>query len=95
MNPLVNSVLELDAVLSSSTMQADALAALSPGDHLEVEPRGNSALTIRFVANGKTLATASLAVEDERLVATIISNGPAPGGARIDQWKLSNGKTTA
>ncbi|HLX38372.1 MAG TPA: FliM/FliN family flagellar motor switch protein [Candidatus Binataceae bacterium] len=95
MTPLANSILELEAVLSSTTMQADTLAALTPGDHLVVEPRGNSALTVRFVANGETVATASLAVEDERLIATIISKGRAPAGARIDQWKLSNGKTTA
>ena len=95
MNSLANSILEVDAVLSSTTMRADALAALSPGEHLEVEPRGISALTVRLVANGETVATASLSVEDERLVATIISKGPAKAGSGIDQWKLSNPKTTA
>ena len=94
MNPLEGSILEVVAILSSATMTADALTTLSPGDHLELEPRGNSALTVRFVANGETVATASLKVEDERLVATIISKGPASAGAGIDQWKLSNGKTT-
>jgi hypothetical protein len=95
MNPLEASILEVDAILSSATMQADVLAAFAPGDRLDVEPRGNATLTVRFVANGQTVATASLAVEDERLVATIISKGPATAGARNDQWKLSNnGKTT-
>ena len=94
MNPLESSILEVDAILSSTTMAAEAFAALSSGDHLEVEPRGNAALTIRFVAHGETVATASLGVEDQRLVATITRKGPATAGARNDQWKLSSAKTT-
>lgn len=92
---LMNTVVEVEAVLSSMRMRADALAAFAPGDSLDLEVQAGSALTVRLMADGATVATAALAVEDGRLIATIINNGSGIAGRRIDQWKHSKAKTTA
>jgi hypothetical protein len=76
-------------------MQADAVAALSPSDRLDIEPEAGSQFVISLMAEGKTIAVASVEVIDGRLVATIINNGPGLAGRRIDQWKYTKAKTTA
>jgi flagellar motor switch/type III secretory pathway protein FliN len=91
----MNTVVEVEAVLSSMRMRADALAALAPGDHLDLEAQAGSTLMVRLIADGATVATATLAVEDGRLIATIINSGSGIAGRRIDQWKHSKTKTTA
>jgi flagellar motor switch/type III secretory pathway protein FliN len=92
---LINTVVEVEAVLSSMRMRADGLAALAPGDHLDLEAHAGSVLTVRLMADGATVATAALAVEDGRLIATIINSGSGIAGRRIDQWKHSKAVTTA
>ena len=93
---LLNTDVEVEAVLSSMKMPADALAALVPGDQLELDTQGAAAeMTVRLMADGETIAVASLALDGDRLIATIINNGPGNAGRRIDQWKQSKAKTTA
>jgi len=85
----------VDAVLAYAKMPAETLAALSPNDRLEIEPQAGSALLVELVAQGQTLAVASVEQVDGQLIATIINIGPAIGGRRIDQWKHRKAKTTA
>ena len=92
---LMNTIVEVDAVLSTMRIPAEALAALAPNDHLDLEVQSGSALTVRLMADGATVAIASLAVEDGRLIATIVNSGSGIAGRRIDQWKHSKAKTTA
>ena len=84
-------------------MPAEALAALSPADRLDIEAQSGAQLLVHLVAEGRTLAVASLAQVDGRLIATIIesgvdnnlNSGPGLPGQRIDQWKHRKAKTTA
>jgi hypothetical protein len=101
---MLATAMEVDAVLATVRMPAEALATLSPGDRLDVAPHDGSPLLVRLMAAGETIAVASLEVAaDGRLIATIINHGPGltgnhgPGltGRRIDQWKLPKAKTTA
>jgi flagellar motor switch/type III secretory pathway protein FliN len=86
---------EVDAVLARVRMQVDSLAALSPGDRLDIEPPAGSELLIHLMAQGETIAVASVEISDGQLVATIINKGPGVTGRRIDQWKHRKAKTTA
>jgi len=94
---------EVDAVLAQVRMPAESLAALSPGDRLDIEPHAGSQLLVQLMAAGQTIALASVEEMDGRLVATIIgnglsngvNNGPGMAGRRIDQWKHRKAKTTA
>ncbi len=89
----------VDAVLAQVRMPVESLVALSPGDRLDIEPQAGSQLLVELVAEGQTIALASVEVVDGRLVATIINsgvnNGPGMAGRRIDQWKHRKAKTTA
>jgi flagellar motor switch/type III secretory pathway protein FliN len=88
----------VDAVLARVRMQAETLAALSPGDRLDIEPQAGSQLLVHLVAEGQIIAVASVEQVDGQLIATIINNalnnGPGPAGRRIDQWKHRKAKTT-
>ncbi len=68
-----------------------SLAALSPNDRLDIEPQAGSQLLVHLMAEGQTIAVASVDEIDGQLVATIINHGlgsgPVMGGRRIDQWK--------
>jgi flagellar motor switch/type III secretory pathway protein FliN len=92
---MTRAAIQVDAVLARVRMPADAVAALSPNDRLDLEPEAGSQLLVRLMAEGKTIAVASVEVVDGRLVATIINNGPGVAGRRIDQWKHTKAKTTA
>jgi flagellar motor switch/type III secretory pathway protein FliN len=89
---------EVDAVLARVRMQAETLAALSPGDRLDIEAQAGSALLVQLVAEGQTIALASVEVVDGQLIATIINselnNGSGLAGRRINQWKHRTPKTT-
>jgi len=92
---LLHSEVEIDAVLSSIKMPAEALAGLAAGDHIDLEAQGSTELTVRLVADSETIAVASLTLDGDRLVATILKNGPGGAGKRIDQWKNRKARTTA
>jgi flagellar motor switch/type III secretory pathway protein FliN len=91
--------IEVDAVLARLRMPVETLAALSPNDRLDIEPQAGSQLIVHLMAEGQTIAVASVDEIDGQLVATIINNGfnigPGLGGRRIDQWKHTKAKTTA
>jgi flagellar motor switch/type III secretory pathway protein FliN len=89
----------VDAVLARIRMPAESVAALSPGDRLDIEAQGGAGLLVRLIAEGQTIAVAALEVVDGQLIATILNNdgnnGPGVAGRRIDQWKHKKAKTTA
>jgi flagellar motor switch protein FliM len=88
----------VDAVLARVRMPAESIAALSPGDWLDIEAQGGAGLLVRLIAEGQTIAVASLEIVDGQLIATILNhdanNGPGAAGRRIDQWKHRKAKTT-
>ena len=94
-----STAVAVDAVISRVRMQAESLAALKPGDCLDLEPQAGSELLVQLMVEGQTIAVASVEVVDGQLVATIINNdlnnGPGMTGRRIDQWKHSKAKKTA
>ena len=89
----------VEAVLATMRMPADSVAALSPGDRLDIAPPAGSQLLVQLMVDGRPIALASVEAVDGQLVATIINNGfnigPGLGGRRIDQWKHTKAKTTA
>ena len=85
----------VDAVLATMRMPADSVAALSPGDRLDIAPPAGSQLLVQLMVDGRPIALASVEVVDGQLVATIINKGPGLAGPRIDQWKHRKAKTTA
>jgi Type III flagellar switch regulator (C-ring) FliN C-term len=89
----------VDAVLARVRMPVESVAALAPGDRLDIEAQGGAGLLVRLVAEGQTIAVAALEIVDGQLIATILNNdannGPGVAGRRIDQWKHRKAKTTA
>lgn len=88
-----SAALAVDAVLSRVRMPAETVAALAPNDFLDLEPQTGSQLVVQLMAEGQTIAVASLEQVDGQLIATITNIGPGLAGRRIDQWKHRKAKT--
>jgi flagellar motor switch/type III secretory pathway protein FliN len=93
-NFLQSAEVTVDAVVARTRMPAASLAALEPGDFVDLEAQAGSELVVRLVADGSTVAVASIEEVNGQLVATIINNGPGTTGGRIDQWMCRKAKTT-
>jgi len=76
----------LAAVIARLRIATGMIAALTPDDELEVEPEVGFKPMVRFVAGGRTIATASVAIENDSLVATISTLGAGPPGRKDDRW---------
>jgi flagellar motor switch protein FliM len=76
----------VEAVLARLNVPAGAFTSFESGDEIDVEPEIGFAPMVRLVTRGKTIATASIAQEDDRLMATILQLGPEPTGRRDDRW---------
>jgi flagellar motor switch/type III secretory pathway protein FliN len=86
-NPTLDAEVIMAAVLSRTAMPAVALAALEPGDLLETEPEIGTPPIVRLTIGNTTVALATVAKVDGRLIATITENRPESGG-QSDTWKL-------
>ena len=87
-NALAGVNLRVDAVIAQLRMPADALAAVQPGDLIDLEPAVAGGLLLQFAINGTTVALATVREIDGRLVATIIESNLESKLRRVDQWKL-------
>jgi len=79
--------LDLRAVLSVAQVASGRLAALREDETIEIIPDALAGPMVTLAAGGKTIATASLRQEGDRLIAKIISLGDelAPP---TDQWRF-------
>jgi len=92
--PPLDAEIVVAAVISRTEMPGISLAGLQPGDCLETEPEVGHAPIVRLTVGSTTVAFASLARVDGRLIATIIeSKGPDLSGRKGDQWKVRKATT--
>lgn len=76
----------IEAVLARLRIATGMIAALTPDTEMEVEPEVGLKPMVRFVAGGRTIATASIAKERDCLVATISALGAGSPGRKDDRW---------
>ena len=91
-NPTLDAEVMVSAVLSRIQMPALSIAALEPGDFLDTEPEIGDPPIVRLTIGATTVALASIAKLEGRLIATIINNGPGLSGRKDDTWKLRKPK---
>jgi len=82
----------VSAVISRTEMPALSIAALEPGDCLETEPEIGNQPIVRLTIGATTVALASIAKVEGRLIATIINNRPYLSGRKGDTWKVRTPK---
>jgi len=93
LNPSWDAEVVVSAVISRSEMPGASIAELAPGDCLETEPQVGHEPLVRLTVGATTVAFASLAMSEGRLVATIIDyNRPELCGRKGDKWKLRKAK---
>ncbi|HLX36145.1 MAG TPA: FliM/FliN family flagellar motor switch protein [Candidatus Binataceae bacterium] len=85
----------VSAVISRLEMSAVELAALEPGDIVETEPQVGHEPMIRLTIGAATVALATIAKRDGKLIATIINNRPELSGRKGDIWKVKRANPTA
>jgi flagellar motor switch/type III secretory pathway protein FliN len=90
-NPTLDAEVMVSAVISRTEMPAVAVAALEPGDLLETEPEVGNQPVVRLTVGTTTIAMATLAKVDGRLIATITQNS-VEAGQKGDLWKLRKTK---
>ncbi len=77
------------AVISRTEIPAVDIAGLAPGDVLETEPEVGNPTIVRLTIGTATVALASIAKVEGRLIATIISNQrPDESGPKDNTWKV-------
>jgi flagellar motor switch/type III secretory pathway protein FliN len=91
---LLDPSVTVSAVISRLAMPAAELAALAPGDVLETEPQVGHEPMIRLTIGGATVALATIAKRDGKLIATIINNRPELSGRKGDVWKVKRANPT-
>jgi hypothetical protein len=80
------------AVISRSQLPSASLADLKPGDILQTEPEVGAEPIVRLTIGTTTVAFASIAKVEGRLVATILENRPELSGRKGDKWKVRKAK---
>jgi flagellar motor switch/type III secretory pathway protein FliN len=92
-NPTLDAEVIMSAVISRTAMPAVAIAALQPGDLLETEPEIGNLPIVRLTIGNTTVALATVAKVDGRLIATITENRPE-SAEQSDTWKLRKTRTS-
>ena len=82
----------VSAVISRTQMPALSITALEPGDFLDTEPQIGNQPIVRLTIGATTVALASIAKVEGRLIATIINNRPDLSGRKDDTWKVRKPK---
>jgi hypothetical protein len=90
--PTLDPEVMVSAVISRLELPGLALAQLAPGDCLETEPEIGHEPMVRLTVGRTTVALATIAKVEGRLIATIIDNRPELRGRKGDQWKLRKAK---
>jgi hypothetical protein len=75
------------AVISRTQLPGASIADLEPGDILQTEPEVGADPIVRLTVGTTTVAFASIAKIDGRLIATIVENRPELSGRKGDKWK--------
>ncbi len=89
LSPTLDAEILVAAVISRTEIPAVTIAALEPGDVLETEPEVGNRTFVRLTIGTTTIALASIAKVDGRLIATIISNNrPDGSGPKDATWKV-------
>jgi len=91
-NPGLDAAVTVSAVISRIEMPAVALAALEPCDILNTEPEVGQQPILRLTVGASTIALASIAKVEGKLVATIIENRPELSERKGDTWKVRKPK---
>jgi Type III flagellar switch regulator (C-ring) FliN C-term len=91
-NPTLDAEVMVSAVISRIEMPALSIAALAPGDFLDTEPEIGNQPIVRLTIGATTVALASIAKVEGRLIATIINNRPDLSGRKGDTWKVRKPK---
>jgi hypothetical protein len=86
-NPSLDAEVIVSAVISRTEMPALLVASLEPGDSLETEPEIGNQPIVRLTIGSVTVALATIANREGRLIATII-NCPDLSGRKDDTWKV-------
>ena len=92
---LLDPSVTVSAVISRLEMPAMELAALEPGDILDCEPQVGHEPMIRLTIGAATVALATIAKLDGKLIATIINDRPELFGRKGDVWKVKRARPTA
>jgi flagellar motor switch/type III secretory pathway protein FliN len=88
LNPTLDAEVIVAAAISRTEMPALAIAALEPGDVLETQPKVGTQPIVRLTIGSTTIALASIAEVEGRLIATIIDYSPALAAQKDDTWKV-------
>ena len=91
---LLDPSVTVSAAISRLEMPAVELAALEPGDILDSEPQVGHEPIVRLTIGGATIALATIAKRDGKLIATIINNRPELSGRKGDVWKVKRANPT-
>jgi flagellar motor switch/type III secretory pathway protein FliN len=88
-NATLDAEIMVSAVISRTEIPAFVVAALEPGDVLETEPEIGGQTIVRLTIGTTTIAFASIAKVEGRLIATIIDiKRPDLSGPKDDSWKV-------
>jgi flagellar motor switch/type III secretory pathway protein FliN len=85
---MTHTQIEVSAVLSRVRMPVETLAALAPGDCLEVEPEISVGAQVRLTIGDKTIAIASVTEDNGCLIATIVRLGAGHAVEKPDPWQF-------
>jgi hypothetical protein len=92
-NPAFDAEVMVAAVISRTEMPGLAIAELAPGDCLQTEPQVGHDPLLRLTVGSTTVAFASIARVEGRLIATITDNNrPELCGRKGDTWKVRKAK---
>ncbi len=91
-NPALDAEVMVSAVISRTQMPALSIAALEAGDFLDTEPEIGNQPIVRLTVGTTTVALASIAKVEGRLIATIMNNRPDLSGRKDDTWKVRTPK---
>jgi hypothetical protein len=83
----------VDAVISRIQIPAESLAALEPGDLIDIEPESPNQIVVQLSVAGTIIGSAVVEEKDGRLIATIINTSSHMQGRGNDQWKVRKPKT--
>jgi len=87
-NSTLDAEVTVAAVISRSQLPGASIAGLKPGDLLETEPEVGADPIVRLTIGPATVAFASIAKVDGRMIATILENRPELSGRKGDKWKV-------
>jgi flagellar motor switch/type III secretory pathway protein FliN len=88
LNPSLEAEVIVAAVIARTRMPARSLAALQPGDFIETEPEIGTQPIVRLTVGTTTVALASIAKVEGRLIATILDNRSELAGRKGDLWMV-------